>query len=336
MGNDNISNNKSILQRCEDIKNIVINRVERKCIQSIRTDIKDDAIANDCREEFVFPAENKDRNAVSIIVSLFFVVLFVALLIFSISIIVFSVDYRLYGLGGAAIALTAVIINIVLIYKAISTIQFNKRYSKYYVYLKNKKCALTEDISRLFNSDKSIVIKDLKKALDFRYIPQGQLVNEDKMIVFSADSFAEYSKRKNEIDAKINILLQENKNEDSEYAKIIKMIESTVDLLRGVKKQYKKAGIKKELDIMERILMTIKYSNDLIDDDQETISTFVNCYCTCMERIIESYIEVETGKNHYSKEAYLEGIEERREALEYVNDAFENILSDYYAENSII
>ena len=53
---DNSDHLISISEKCESLKDKVVNRVEKKCVQSIRADIKEEALANDCKEEFVFPA----------------------------------------------------------------------------------------------------------------------------------------------------------------------------------------------------------------------------------------------------------------------------------------
>ena len=336
MKNKSSDNLISISEKCVSIKNTVVNRVERKCVQSIRADIKDEAVANDCKEEFVFPAPKTKGNVITICVTSILLFLFILLLLFSICVTVFSSDFRLYGLSGVILSIVVLIINFVLIYKSVSVIQFNKRYNRYFVYLRNRKCALTDDMSRLFNISRTVVIKDIKQALLYRYIPQGQLVNGEKLIIFSADSFAEYTKKKNEVDEKVNRLLKENANEDEEYAKVIATIEATLGLIKEIKKKEKKSVIKKELDNMENILMSLKYSNDLVDDDEEVITTYVNCYCTSMERLIEAYLAVINNPSLYSKEAFKDTKEEYREALEYVNDAYEFVLSDYYERYSII
>ena len=336
MKNNSSDNLISISEKCENLKNTVVNRVERKCVQSIRADIKDEAIANDCKEEFVFPAPKAKGNVVAICITSIFLFMFLLLLLFSICITVFSSDYRLYGLCGVVLSLIVLIINSVIIYKSVSTIQFNKRYNRYYIYLRNRKCALTDDMSRLFNISKAMVIKDIKQALLYRYIPQGHLVNEDKLIIFSSDSFAEYTKKKSKVDEKVNRLLQVNVNEDEEYVSVISTIEATLGLIKEIKKKDKYSVIKKELHNMENILMSIKYSNDLVDDDVETITTYVNCYCTSMERLIEAYFEVINNSSYYSNDSLKEAKEEYREALEYVNDAFEFVLSEYYETYSII
>lgn len=334
IGNDN--NRITISERCEDIKNKVVNRVDKQGISSIRAEVKDDALANDNREILVFPEESTKGNVVSVEVTSIFSIIFLLLLAFSISIVIFSGDYGIYGLIGILISIAVLIINTVFIYKSISMIQFKKRYSRYYIYFKNRKCALTDDISRLFSIDRKTVINDLKQALLLRYIPHGQLVNEDKLIVFSSDSFAKYSKKKNEIDEKVNLLLSGNSDEDTEYAAIIENINSTLKLIKNVKKKGKNSIIKKELEKMERILTAVKYSNDLVDDDQNSISTFINCYCTSMERVVESFLEIENNKSLSKKEYRIEEREEHREALECVNRAFENVLTDYYEEYSIL
>lgn len=333
---DNSDNLISISEKCESLKDKVVNRVEKKCVQSIRADIKEEALANDCKEEFVFPAFKTKGNVIAICVTSIFLLLFVFLLLFSICIIVFSSDSRLYGLLGVILSLVVIIINFVLIYKSVSAIQFNKRYKRYYIYLRNRKCALTDDMSRLFNTSKTAVIKDIKQALLYRYIPQGQLVNDEKLLILSADSFGEYTKKKSEIDAKVNCLLYENANEDEEYAKVIETIDTTLGLIKEIKKRRKGSVIKKELENMENILKSLKYSNDLVDDDEESITTFINCYCTSMERLIESYLGIVGNSSFYTKEALKEKKEEYREALEYVNDAFEFVLSEYYETYSII
>ena len=138
------------------------------------------------RQQYVF-RENRITKAVIYVLlaagGIVSVVYFYFLLL-CIGMLVYSDQFYAEAITGAAVMILMIVLNIYLVIRLVKQAKFNQRYEKYFNSLRFKNIESMEDLAVYAGVKKNQVIRDLKRAVKLRLIPQGHFGTEEAILLY--------------------------------------------------------------------------------------------------------------------------------------------------------
>ena len=123
-------------------------------------------------------------------------------------------EFQTQGAGGLALALLVILMNVMIIRKAVNNDHFMKRYAKYFDAIGLKKAVLVENLANSVSLTNDEVYKDLSKAVKDHLIPHGHFVLNNGVFIVSDEAYQEYLDKQVEYDQVFSN--QANEEKDSE------------------------------------------------------------------------------------------------------------------------
>lgn len=334
-----ISKSKSkspFLVDAEKAAKIVNEGIEKGEFSSMNEELESLSSKKDEREQYVFPCPNNIGNTVFAAIAGFLALGFVCLVLISTATLMYSKEYRLYGLIGLLGSVAIELINICIIIINIRTIKFFGRYRKYSNLLKYRSIEIVEDLAVFTNVSVGIVINDLQKAVKRKYIPEGHFGTDNNIFITSNEIYARYKGKQAVYDRYYRKQIEERarmKERSKEMAQIMEFGQKYKTKIHETNDIIKDKVVSHKLDEMEKIVSMIFHEVDINPDQADKLGLFLNYYMPTTEKLLEAYIDLD--EKQVKGKSLEKAKKEIEDSLDTINTAFEGILDRFYQEQEL-
>lgn len=229
---------------------------------------------------------------VSIILCVVATLSFLYCLFISGSTAVFSKEYFLLGIIGIIISSLLIIFNISLIVKLISSLKFNIRFASYCEVLEIKRLVFIDDLTSYSKLSESTVIKDLKKSIKHKLIPQGHFSREENVFMVSDNIYNRYLEKPAVYDRYFQKQLDERMRTESRTKRlneIMELGEQYIKKLNDFKVLIKDKAIAKKVEKLVNIVTMVFREIDVNPSHAQTLGVFLNYYLPTTEKLLDTY-----------------------------------------------
>jgi hypothetical protein len=288
------------------------------------------------REQSVFERPGNAINVLGIVFGGILSICFVYFILIGTAIMRYSSEYKLYGLIGILGAAVAIVINIVIMVFSVCRIRFYCRYDTYTDILKHRNIEIVDDLAAYSKRNASTVIKDLTKAIKYKYIPQGHFGTDNIIFITSDDVYEKYKEKQAICDRYYRKQVEERarmKERSKEMTQIMESGKSYVDKIHQSNDIIKDKVISQKLDRMETIVAMIFHEVDINPKQADKLGLFLNYYLPTTEKLLNAYIDLDEkqvkGKSLDKAKSEIEN------SLDTINSSFESILDRFYQEQEM-
>lgn len=252
------------------------------------------------------------------------------------AVIIFSADFVGLGLVGLITSAVILIISCLGLIIELRLLGFDKRYQSYAEILNYQRIVLLDDLSYYTNETKEIIIRDLNKAIKYKYIPQGHWGSKNRFFMVSDelnDAYLanqpvyDYYFRKQEED-RMRIF-----DRTPEVKKLIAEGQSYVESIHNCNAMISDKAVSEKLDKMERIVSMIFHEVDVNPKQSSKLGLLLEYYLPTTEKLLDAYIELDDSQT--SNKTAAKSKAEIEASLESINTAFESILDRFFQDKEL-
>lgn len=247
----------------------------------------------------------------------------------------YSSDPELYSIGTFFIyaSMAVLCINVFLVSKLVSAIRFKGRFDTYEELLGYKSWEFVEDIATCSKRKETLVLKDLRRAIKRKLIPQGHFSLENRVLMVSDKVHDAYMEKPAVFDRYFQQMLEDRHRERSRTRRIAQLMdqgEQYVQKIHGYATLVKDKSIAKKIARMENLVSKIFHEVDVNPRQANSLGVFLNYYLPTTEKLLDAYVVMDekqaTGKQSAQTKKEIE------EAVSTIVTAFEGILEKLYEE----
>lgn len=290
-------------------------------------------LPDEAQEIYIFCDDDYRPQINAAIISGVLALIFAVLFIIGCSLVALTDEFELLGTAMMGSAALALLLNIGVIMSNISKIRFARRFIHYYEHLKYHRIEAVDDLSEISGYSKGRVVRDLKKAISKKYIPEGHFGRNDFIFMVSNEIFALYQQRPAVFDHYFMQKIEERERMRGRNAKIQRILDAGnryIERIHDSNDLIQDKGVSGKLDRMEKTVSMIFREVDLNPRQAEKLGMFLNYYLPTTEKLLKTYIEI-TEKGIESK-SLTKTQQELARSLDTINSAFEKILEQLYVE----
>lgn len=250
--------------------------------------------------------------------------------------VVYSDTFGMSALMGILVLVVVIAINSIVIAKRICEMHFNKRYNTYVKDLRFKNIELIDDLAVYSKVEPEKVIKDLKKAVKMKLIPQGHFGKDDLIFIVSDEVYEKYKDKQAVYDRYYRKQVEERlrmKERTKEMQAIMDQGQGYIEKIHESNDIIKDKMISQKLDRMENVVSMIFHEVDVNPQNADKLGMFMNYYLPTTEKLLEAYIEIDEkqikGKSLEKTKKDIEG------AIDKIIDSFEGLLDKFYHEKEM-
>lgn len=327
---------KSFLESAEEAANIVTEGLESGDYSAMNHALDALSVVRNNKTKYVFTEKTPKSYYFLIVLSGALSILYLYFFYISEETLRLSREYNLIAIAGMIFTLIMIIISALTIYKIVTIISYNQRYSKYIDILRYRNIHLMDDISDYSKQAIETVEKDIQLAITNKLIPEGHLCADNIVLITSNDTYSKYLENQSSYDryfrnvAKERVRIEER---TEEIQKIMDVGEGYIKAIKSSNDIIKDKNISLKLDHMERLVTSIFYEVDINPSQVDKLGLFIDYYLPTTEKLLEAYIDIGTSRtNAKSKKNSRKSIED---SVDKINIAFENILDQFYLEQEM-
>ena len=324
---------ESFIESAEKTANIISQTIKDGKFEIITKQLEKYSLVSQDKENFVFGRPALTRWVIAFLIGVFFLIGFLYFFVIATGTFLYSETHRMYGGYGMLITVAFTIFNIFMVQRAVKEIQFSRRYDHYQNILQYRNSENVNDLAYLIGVDRSVVEKDLIKAVKDKLIPQGHFGCENIIFMASDVAFSEYSKRQAIYDEYFKKSIEQRsrlKEWSKETEELLEQGREYIERIRCRGDFIKNKKISKELDRMERVVSVIFHEFDINPVQAKKLGVFMKYYLSTIEKLLGAYIELD------EKQFKGKGTEMIQKdvscALDSINNAFEGLLERFYQE----
>lgn len=326
-------NNASFIDTAEKTADIISATIEKGKYDAVPRELEKISDSFAQKERYVFEAPGLFRWVFLLLMGLIFSVVYVYILLIAVGTAFFSNSYRLLGLIGILGTAFVLFFNILMIRKAIVEIRFSRRYSHYQNILRYRSIEIIDDLTDMIEVDRSIVERDLTKAIKNKIIPQGHFGKNNMIFMISDDVFGRYMEKRAVYDRYFKNLIEERERMNvrtKETEELLEQGQEYVEKIRDTNDLIKDKEISNKLDRMEKVVAAIFHEVDINPAQSNKLGVFMGYYLPTTEKLLEAYLELD------EKEVKGKSVKKTKldisKALDSINIAFESLLERFYEE----
>lgn len=327
---------EDILQEAETAVKIVNNGVANGNYSELTDQLNTLPNLGINREIYVFEHSSSSIGILSIIAGIVLSLGYIVYIPVLGGTLLYSGVFDITVLAGSVIALIIVVLNSILVMTAISQLRFSRRYDAYVKDLRFKNIEIIDDLSVFSNIGCDTVIKDLKKAVDLKLIPQGHFGCDDMIFIVSNEVYDKYKEKQAVYDRYYRKQIEERlrmKERTKELQEILNQGQQYVDKIHESNDIIKDKTISQKLDRMESVVSMIFHEVDINPHHADKLGMFMNYYLPTTEKLLEAYIEIDEkkvkGKALEKAKKDIEG------TIDKIVDSFEGLLDKFYQEKEL-
>lgn len=330
---DTIAN---FIKEAERTALIVDARVSGGTYSDMSVELNDATNNGISREQYVFERPEIKPIIIRAIVCAVLIVAFIPYLKTGISILSLSEEFSSAGRTYIESVLGIVAVNGLIVYKSIVDILFLLRYDKYQKNLRFHDIEMIDDLDNYVSENEALVIRDLKKAIKWKLIPQGHFGTDNIIFMVSDEIYNKYLEHQAVYDHYYRKLLEERARMSERSHKIQKILDrgqKYIDSIHDSNDIIKDKLISQKLDRMEEVVKMIFYEVDINPEQADDLSTFLTYYLPTTQKLLDAYIDIDekkvVGKSAEKAKKEIEG------SLDIIIASFEGILDKFYQEQEM-
>lgn len=180
-----------------------------------------------------------------------------------------------------------------------------------------------EGISKV---EEKVILNDLNTAVKYSLIPQGHFGCDNIIFITSDNMYDKYYKKQLEDRKRLS-------ERTEEIQKILDIGQEYISKIHDSNVIIKDKVITRKLYKMESVVKMIFNEVDINPDQADKLGMFLNYYLPTIEKILESYIELD--EKYVKGKALKSAQKEIGCSLDIINEAFQNILNEFYEEKEV-
>ena len=293
-------------------------------------------MSDEAEEQYVFPPHSSGRTIVSYVISWLLIAGLLYFALQSVFVVRYSAEFRDHGVWGLLIVLLVLTANLSRLLKRRANRQYAHRYEVYANILKYRKIEIVSDLALVACVKKTVAVKDLKRAVKERLIPEGHFGRNNFIFLTSDELYADYLNRPAVYDRYFQKKLEEREKTRSrspELEKILSDGRDSVQTIRNCNVQIKDIGITKKLDRLEMLVAAIFHEVETNPAQARKLGLFMSYYLPTTEKLLAAYIDLdkkgEKGPVIAKTQASI------ADSMDMINAAFEKLLERFYQERHL-
>lgn len=321
------------LSEAAQMANVVTVGLENQDFSNMNQQLMSIASVEETKLEYVFNRPAIVKTVVSIILCVVATLSFLYCLFISGSTAVFSKEYFLLGIIGIIISSLLIIFNISLIVKLIYSLKFNIRFASYCEVLEIKRLVFIDDLTSYSKLSESTVIKDLKKSIKHKLIPQGHFSREENVFMVSDNIYNRYLEKPAVYDRYFQKQLDERMRTESRTKRlneIMELGEQYIKKLNDFKVLIKDKAIAKKVEKLVNIVTMVFREIDVNPSHAQTLGVFLNYYLPTTEKLLDTYVSITEDKS--SEQHLIATKKEIEEALNTIIISYDGVLAKLYEQ----
>lgn len=325
--------NTGSLGQAEYISNLVTAALERENYPEMNKQLAMITQQDDEREIYVFEHPGVISKYFAIAVCTLLSIIFLYCLFIGVSTVYFSSEFFLLGIFFVLVACIGLFANVALIAKFITAIKYKRRFDVYEELIGYKHLEFIEDLSICSNIQEIEIIKDLKKAIKYKLIPQGHFSNGNLVFMVSDQTYAKYIEKSAVYDRYFQKLINERRRVKSRTKAISQTIEASeqsIERIRAYGAVVKDKNVSRKISRIEAVASMILRELDADPGQASSLSIFLNYYLPTTEKILDTYVTLD--EKHASEKSATKLKKELERAIGTSVVAFEGILEKIYDE----
>lgn len=288
------------------------------------------------QDRYVFENQLSVGDILPAIISAIFIIVFACIWCIAVCTHLYSNNYTFYTIIGGSVSLLIIVCNILIFVKSVLNIKFDCRYKVYQRILKYKSIEILDDIAVYAKIKKGTAIKDLKKAVKRKYIPQGHFSKDEIFFMVSDEVYAKYKEKQAIYDRYYRKQVEERarmKERSRTMQEIMNSGQRYIDKIHNSNDIIKDKKISEKLYRMEKIVSTIFHEVDINPKQADKLGLFLNYYLPTTEKLLEAYIELD--EKEIKGKALRKTQNEIEVSLDTINSSFEGLLDKFYQEKEL-
>lgn len=212
---------------------------------------------------------------------------------------------------------------------------FDSRFKRYKLELKNKSAISVHDLAGAVNLKEKEVVKDLKKMQKKEYFKQARLVENDSLFILDIETFHAYKQeiRKNEA---LNYRIDENDTTNQHSHKNELFKEDAGKYIRKIdvlKNEIKNKSLVEDIIILKTTVSNIFKTVEKYPEEVYALNKLMDYYLPLTIKLLTHYHEFEL--NGLEDENIVSSKREIETSIKTINDAFEKILVQLYQDKAM-
>lgn len=330
-----ITSETGYIGEAEKIAKVVSAGLEKENYSGMNQQLSAIARQDDAKEVYVFehPGVVSRYYAIALLVAVS--IAYVYFLFIGANTLQLASDIELRSIGNffvyASVAVIA--INVFLVSRLISAIRFKKRFDTYEELVGYKSWEFVEDIAICSKRKETLVLKDLRRAIKRKLIPQGHFSQENRVLMVSNKVYDAYMEKPAVYDRYFQQMMEDRHRERSRTRRIAQLMEQGeqyIQKIHGYGTLAKDKNVARKIARMENLVSKIFHEVDVNPKQANSLGVFLNYYLPTTEKLLDAYVSLDekqaTGKQSAQTKKEIE------EAVSTIVTAFEGILEKLYEE----
>lgn len=324
---------KDSIQTAAVAMSIVEAGIESKNMSELSERLESLPTVEDDQDVYVFKTESKHMHILAMSFGLAFSLIFGVLLFLGLNTVILTDVFESLASGMVLVSFIAIVGNISVVVVEISKLRYDLRYSSYYNHLRYHRIEAVDDISEITGYRKSLVVKDLKKAVHRSYIPEGHLGRNNFLFMVSDKIFDGYQLKPAVYEHYFMEKIEERermRGHNLDTKRILETGRTYIEKIHDSNDLIKDKVVTEKLTRMEKTVSMIFKEVDLHPQQSEKLGLFLNYYLPTTDKLLRNYISIDE-QNAESK-SLSKTLHELSKSLDTINTSFEKILEMLYKE----
>lgn len=321
------------LQTAAVAMSIVDAGIENNDIAEITQRLGDLHITETDQGQYVFEAEPAGAQLLTIGLGVLFSIIFGVLLFLGLNTVFLTDLFETLASGMIIGSVIALAVNISAILIALKGARYRMRYNRYYNQLKYHRIEAVDDISEITGYKKTLVVKDLQKAVQRKYIPEGHFGRNYFLFMVSDKIYDGYQNKPAVYDHYFMEKIEERvrmRGHNSDTQRILDTGKSYIEKIHDSNDLIKDKAVSDKLTQMEKTVSMIFKEVDLHPEQSEKLGLFLNYYLPTTDKLLKNYISID--EKGVASKSLSKTMRELTRSLDTINTAFERILEMLYME----
>lgn len=291
------------------------------------------ASVEESKSGYVFNSPAFVKTVISLILCVVVALSFCYSLFISTTTTIFSKDYFGLGIIGIIVSSLLIIINIIFIARLVSSLKYSIRFESYFEVLEIRRLVFVDDLSSYSKQSESIVVRDLKKAIKQKLIPQGHFNRDENVFMVSNKIYKRYMEKPAVYDRYFQKKLEERLRIESRTKRLNEIMErgeQYIKKLNDFKVLIKDKATAKKVEKLGNIVSMVFREIDVNPSQAQTLGVFLNYYLPTTEKLLETYVTITDDK---TSELHLKTTKkEIEEALDIIIVSYDGVLAKLYEQ----
>ena len=176
-------------------------------------------------------------------------------------------------------------------------------------------------------------MKDLRRAIKQKLIPQGHFSNDHRVLMVSDEIHDSYQESTAVFDCYFQKVYEDRQREKPRTKRISQLVETGeqyIEKIHGYGTQVKDKRITRKIAKMKAVVTMCFHELDASPKQMQCLGVFLNCYMETTEKLLDAYIGLD--KDQVSAKKTAQARKEICQILNTVVIGFESILDKFFED----